>query len=37
MNASIIKSVRSKKCLVVHLDNRLAFDIYIANFCKRIF
>ena len=36
MNNSIIESVLSQKCLGVDLDNRLIFDIHIANSCKKI-
>ena len=36
INNNIIESVRSQKCLGVDLDNRLAFDIYIDNICRKI-
>ena len=36
MNNRIIESVPSQKCLGVDLDNRLLFDIYIENLCKKI-
>ena len=36
INNNIIESVRSQKCLGVDLDNRLAFDIYIENICRKI-
>ncbi len=39
MDDNIVKFVGShnKKCLGVDLDNRLIFDSYIDNLCKKIF